>query len=387
MTDGFGRTIDYLRISVTDKCNLRCKYCMPPEGVEHLPHEEVLTLEEIARLAKILAGLGIRKVRLTGGEPMVRKNLLWLVKALKEDAGIEEVAMTTNGILFAPQARAYREAGLDSINISLDTLEEDEFAEITGKRELSRVLAAMDAAYEQGLKVKINCVPVREWNEEQLVRLALLAKDRKTDVRFIELMPIGCGKKYEGIPSEEILEKLERVYGKAEEQRNTEEQENAGQGAGKGTDRYVRAGQRYVRFPGFAGKIGFISPLSHKFCSECNRIRLTCEGRLKLCLHYQNGVELKPLLRSGASDEEIAETVREAVLKKPQEHHFKEQYLRENLSEEQTKGLGRKHRRNRREVRQGRETGRSLRREEAGGRNRRRSAEDGTDWRIGKAQE
>ena len=338
MTDGFGRTIDYLRISVTDKCNLRCKYCMPPEGVEHLPHEEVLTLEEIARLAKILAGLGIRKVRLTGGEPMVRKNLLWLVKALKEDAGIEEVAMTTNGILFAPQARAYREAGLDSINISLDTLEEDEFAEITGKRELSRVLAAMDAAYEQGLKVKINCVPVREWNEEQLVRLALLAKDRKTDVRFIELMPIGCGKKYEGIPSEEILEKLERVYGKAEEQRNTEEQENAGQGAGKGTDRYVGPA-RYVLFPGFAGKIGFISPLSHKFCSECNRIRLTCEGRLKLCLHYQNGVELKPLLRSGASDEEIAETVREAVLKKPQEHHFKEQYLRENLSEEQTKGL------------------------------------------------
>ena len=335
MTDGFGRTIDYLRISVTDKCNLRCKYCMPPEGVEHLPHEEVLTLEEIARLAKILAGLGIRKVRLTGGEPRVRKNLLWLVKALKEDAGIEEVAMTTNGILFAPQARAYREAGLDSINISLDTLEEDEFAEITGKRELSRVLAAMDAAYEQGLKVKINCVPVREWNEEQLVRLALLAKDRKTDVRFIELMPIGCGKKYEGIPSEEILEKLERVYGKAEEQRNTEEQENAGQGAGKGTDRYVGPA-RYVRFPGFAGKIGFISPLSHKFCSECNRIRLTCEGRLKLCLHYQNGVELKPLLRSGASDEEIAETVREAVLKKP---HFKEQYLRENLSEEQTKGL------------------------------------------------
>ena len=344
MTDGFGRTIDYLRISVTDKCNLRCKYCMPPEGVEHLPHEEVLTLEEIARLAKILAGLGIRKVRLTGGEPMVRKNLLWLVKALKEDAGIEEVAMTTNGILFAHQAKAYREAGLDSINISLDTLEEDEFAEITGKRELSRVLAAMDAAYEQGLKVKINCVPVREWNEEQLVRLALLAKDRKTDVRFIELMPIGCGKKYEGIPSEEILEKLERIYGKAEEQKNTEEQgnteeqENAGQGAGKGTDRYVGPA-RYVRFPGFTGKIGFISPLSHKFCSECNRIRLTCEGRLKLCLHYQNGVELKPLLRSGASDEEIAETVREAVLKKPQEHHFKEQYLRENLLEEQTKGL------------------------------------------------
>ncbi len=332
MTDGFGRTIDYLRISVTDKCNLRCKYCMPPEGVEHLPHEEVLTLEEIARLAKILAGLGIRKVRLTGGEPMVRKNLLWLVKALKEDAGIEEVAMTTNGILFASQAKAYREAGLDSINISLDTLEEDEFAEITGKRELSRVLAAMDAAYEQGLKVKINCVPVREWNEEQLVRLALLAKDRKTDVRFIELMPIGCGKKYEGIPSEEILEKLERVYGKAEEQGNT------GQGAGKGTDRYVGPA-RYVRFPGFAGKIGFISPLSHKFCSECNRIRLTCEGRLKLCLHYQNGVELKPLLRGGASDEEIGEAVRAAVLKKPQEHHFKEQYLREKLPEGQMKEL------------------------------------------------
>ena len=321
MTDGFGRTIDYLRISVTDKCNLRCKYCMPPEGVRHLPHEEILTLEEIARLSKILAGLGIKKVRLTGGEPMVRKNLLWLVKALKEDAEINEIAMTTNGILFAQEAQQYREAGLSSINISLDTLEEESYAQITGKDMLSQVLLSIEAALEQGLQVKINCVPVKEWNEEELVKLAGIAKEKPVDVRFIELMPIGCGKEFEGIPSEEILKKLERVYGRTKEIPKSEGQKS--QLLKDNEQNSNMAGPaKYVEFENFQGRIGFISPLSHKFCSECNRIRLTCDGKLKLCLHYQKGLELKPLLRGGATDEDIEQAIEAAVMEKPGEHHF-----------------------------------------------------------------
>ena len=323
MQDGLGREIDYLRISVTDKCNLRCRYCMPPHGITPLAHEEILTLEEIFRLVGIMEQLGIRKVRLTGGEPMVRKNLPWLVEQIHGLCGIREIAMTTNGTLFAPQAKVYREAGLTAVNISLDTLDPERFRCITGCDRADRaagvdsVLRAIDAALEQQLRVKINCVPCVEMNGEDIEGIAMLAEDRPVDVRFIELMPIGCGKEYTGIPSKEILKRLEQRFGKAIA---FSEKVNMATGPAE-----------YYQFPGFSGRIGFISPISHKFCRECNRVRLTCEGRLKLCLHYDRGLELKPLLRSGASDEEIGRQIINALKEKPSEHHFREKAAGEEL--------------------------------------------------------
>ena len=323
MQDGLGREIDYLRISVTDKCNLRCRYCMPPHGITPLAHEEILTLEEIFRLVGIMEQLGIRKVRLTGGEPMVRKNLPWLVEQIHGLCGIREIAMTTNGTLFAPQAKVYREAGLTAVNISLDTLDPERFRCITGCDRADRaagvdsVLRAIDAALEQQLRVKINCVPCVEMNGDDIEGIAMLAEDRPVDVRFIELMPIGCGKDYTGISSEEILRRLEQRFGKAIA---FSEKVNMATGPAE-----------YYQFPGFSGRIGFISPISHKFCNECNRVRLTCEGRLKLCLHYDRGLELKPLLRSGASDEEIGRQIINALKEKPSEHHFREKAAGEEL--------------------------------------------------------
>ena len=319
MEDGFGRTIDYLRISVTDRCNLRCRYCMPPEGVERIPHEELLTLEEIYRVVRVLSEAGIAKVRLTGGEPLVRKNLIRLISELHELTGIKEIGMTTNGVLFGEQAAGLATAGLTGVNISLDTLSPHTFLKITGYDLQEKVLQAVDAALNQGLRVKINCVPCKEFNEEDLPALALLAREKDIDVRFIELMPVGCGQQYHGIPSDQALIRLEGQYGKA-----TPCPEHRGNGPA-----------RYYSFEGFRGKIGFISPMSHKFCSECNRIRLTAEGRLKLCLNYHYGLELKPLLRKGASDGEILGAVEDALLHKPREHDF--QHMAEAQDCEQRK--------------------------------------------------
>ena len=312
---------------------------MPPQGILPVSHEEILTLEEIFRLVSIMEQLGVRKVRLTGGEPMVRKNLPWLVEQIHGLSGMKEIAMTTNGTLFAPQAEVYRRAGLTAVNISLDTLDPGHFRCITGGDRagnavgVENVLHAIDAALEQQLRVKINCVPCVEMNGEDIEGIAALAADRSVDVRFIELMPIGCGKEYTGIPSEEILHRLEQSFGKAialSEEADaaagclTENLNREMSGQIDSSDSKMTGPAEYYHFPGFAGRIGFISPISHKFCRECNRIRLTCEGRLKLCLHYDKGLELKPLLRGGASDEEIRERILAAVLEKPAEHHFRE---------------------------------------------------------------
>lgn len=306
MIDGIGRNIDYLRISVTDKCNLRCRYCMPEGGIDLIPHEELLTLEEIYRVVRIMESLGVKKVRFTGGEPLVRKNLIKLIEDVNGFPGIEEIAMTTNGVLFAGQAQALKKAGLKSVNISLDTLNPEGFFRITGVDAHKNVLEAIRGAREQDMQVKINCVPCKEFNEDDIVALAALAMWEKVDVRYIELMPVGCGANFHGISSEEILKKLEAKYGPA-----TATTERRGNGPA-----------RYYEFENFEGKIGFISPMSHKFCSECNRVRLTAEGRLKLCLHFNTGIELKPLLRSGMTDEEICEEIKKAILNKPVAHDF-----------------------------------------------------------------
>lgn len=314
MQDGIGRRIEYLRISVTDRCNLRCRYCMPPQGIEQIPHKELLTLEEIARLVHIMTGLGISKVRLTGGEPLVRRNLRKLVEDIHSLPELRDIAMTTNGVLFAPLAKEYAASGLSAVNISLDTLDAAKYDRITGmsraggRSNLDRVLEAIDTSVRLGLKVRLNCVPSREFNEEDVVSLAALAKDKPIDVRYIELMPIGCGREYTGISQEELLGRIEAAYGAA-----AAEPPLTGLAAGPA---------QYYRLEGFCGRIGFISPMSHKFCSGCNRVRLTCEGRLKLCLHYDSGIELKPLLRGGASDEDIRAAIESALQVKPAEHHF-----------------------------------------------------------------
>lgn len=310
MQDRFGRRIDYLRISVTDKCNLRCKYCMPPGGVERIPHGEVLSLEELARITGIMAGLGIRSVRFTGGEPLVRKNLVRLMEAIHELENIREIAITTNGVLLEEQLPGLMEAGLTSANISLDTVDPRTFREITGADACGKVLAAIEKCAASGVRTKINCVPCREWNAGELAEVAALAKRLPVDVRFIELMPVGCGRQFHGMPSEEVLEELVSAYGPA---RPLKDGKKRGNGPAQ-----------YYEFEDFIGKIGFISPMSHKFCGECNRIRLTAEGRLKLCLQYNAGVELKPLLRNGAADEEIRAAILEAVEQKPMHHDFEQ---------------------------------------------------------------
>ncbi len=309
MTDGYGREIKYLRISVTDKCNLRCRYCMPKDGIRHLSHDDVLTLEEIKRLASIMANLGIRRVRLTGGEPLVRKGVVSLVEMLHEEKGLEEIVMTSNGCLLSQYAGDLKKAGLSGINISIDTLKRNTYLELTGKDDLMNVLDGIDAAKQAGLSVNLNCVPMRGINENEIESLAGYAEGKNTEIRFIELMPIGCGAGYRGISSDEILDRLCGIYGAFHE-------ENADAAA------FQTGPARYYGFERYKGRIGFISPLSHSFCSDCDRIRLTAEGFLKLCLQYPEGADLKDPLRGGASDDEIRQIITDAVKNKPRSHSF-----------------------------------------------------------------
>lgn len=304
MLDGNRRIIDYLRISVTDRCNLRCVYCMPAEGVEWLPHEKILRYEDILRLCAICAKLGVTKYKLTGGEPLVRKGLASLVAGIKAIPGTQSVTLTTNGILLAQQLPELAEAGLDGVNISLDTLDPDRFAAITRGGRVERVMEGLEAALAQpGLNVKLNCVPSEE-DDRELVELAALAKDRPVAVRFIELMPIGLGQPARGRTEAQIRALLEGAYGPMEPYDGP---------MGNGPC-------HYVTLPGFAGKIGFISAMSHQFCARCNRVRLTATGFLKTCLQYETGVDLRALL--DRDDETLAAAIAGAVLHKPAAHQF-----------------------------------------------------------------
>lgn len=306
MLDRFGRQILYLRISVTDRCDLRCVYCMPEHGVEHLPHSALLSYEQIVRLARLFAELGIDQIRLTGGEPLVRRGLPQLVRALKDVEGIRTVSLTTNGVLLAEQLPALLAAGLDGVNLSLDTLDRAQYAALTRRDELPRALAGLEAALAApGLTVKLNCVPVGD-NDGQLVPLAALARDRDLAVRFIELMPIGLGATLPRRTQAEVLERLEEAFGPALPCAQTG-------GVGPG---------HYVTFPGFRGRVGFISAMTHQFCGSCNRVRLTATGFLKTCLQYEDGVDLKALLDAGADDAALRRAIEEAILAKPARHHF-----------------------------------------------------------------
>ncbi len=306
MTDGKGRTIDYIRVSVTDRCNLRCVYCMPAQGVEPEPYENLLTLEEIVRVCAAAARLGISKVKVTGGEPLVRKGCAQLVGMLKSTPGIREVTMTTNGVLLPRELPALVENGLDAVNISLDTLDPDCFMALTRCPLEGDVREAIREAVAAGIKVKVNAIPIEEYNGKGLADLAALAKDQPVDIRFIELMPIGEGKNLTPIPNEEVRRRLEAVHGVMVPWRGK-----------RGNGPAV-----YYSLPGFTGKVGFISAISHEFCGECNRVRLTSTGFLKLCLHYSDGVSLREAVRSGAGEAELADIIREAIMHKPLHHDF-----------------------------------------------------------------
>ncbi len=306
MYDQYQREIDYLRISITDRCNLRCIYCMPAEGVEMASHSDILSYDEILRICRNAAHMGIKKIKITGGEPLVRKDAPLLVKAIKEIPGIEKVTLTTNGLLLGEVIDELVQYGIDSINISLDTLDSSKYEEITRFSLLPKVLENIEKvlAYPQ-IALKINCVPMN-LSDQNLASLATLAKDHLIHVRFIEMMPIGYGKDFEFVSEQEIVNVLEQKFGPL-------------------TPFAGRLGNgpcHYYEIDGFQGKIGFISALSHKFCDQCNRVRLTSQGYLKACLQYEIGTDLKPLLRSGASDEELIAAMKTCIGKKPKGHEF-----------------------------------------------------------------
>ena len=306
MLDKLNRKIDYLRISVIDRCNLRCVYCMPEEGVESIPHEEILTYDEILRICETVSQLGIKKIKITGGEPLVRKDIVNLIRDIKNLDKIEQVTLTTNGILLYNMLDDLYDAGIDAINISLDTLKKDNFKQITRRDGLEKVLMAIDKAYNLGIRVKINCLAIRDFNINELADIANFAKDREIDVRFIELMPIGFGKKYTQIDNDEILSILESNFGTFEPVT-----EKRGNGPAK-----------YYKNKDMKGCIGFISAISHEFCESCNRIRLTSNGFLKLCLHYNKGIDLKAPIRSGISDEDLKILIHDTIWNKPLSHKF-----------------------------------------------------------------
>lgn len=309
MIDGQGRVIDYIRISVTDRCNLRCVYCMPEEGVETVSHHDILTYDEIYRLVKIFARLGVKKIKLTGGEPLVRLGLDKLLKDIKGIPGIEQVTVTTNGVQLAQQMDALAKAGVDGINLSLDTLNPEVFKNITRRDSFDKVMEGIKAALKYPkVPFKINCVPMG-FEGQNIVEVAELARQYPIHVRYIEMMPIGFGRQFDGSREDDILLLLKEKYGEYKEY-------NGVLGNGPG---------HYYEFPGFAGKIGFISAVSHKFCESCNRVRLTAQGYLKTCLQYDVGVDLRELLRNGASDDEILKAAEDAILRKPVGHQFTEE--------------------------------------------------------------
>lgn len=306
MLDRYGRVINYLRISVTDRCNLRCCYCMP-EGVQDVGMKNILTFEEIWEIVRTGVSLGITHIRITGGEPLVRKGCVNLIRGIRAIPGVETITMTTNGVLLGNYAKQLKEAGVDGVNISLDTLDPEEFFKITGKRELQEVLAGIRAAKTAGLPVKLNAVNRKELDPIPLVRYA---QEENLPLRFIEMMPVGYGKKYVGRSNEELRETLEAVCGNAECMTNREELSRMGSGPAV-----------YYQFSDLKVLVGFISAIHGKFCDTCNRVRLTAEGYLKLCLCYDEGEDLRRVLREGEK-ENLRTIMEQTIFRKPAAHCF-----------------------------------------------------------------
>lgn len=282
-----------------------------PDGADWIPMSEILTYEEITRICREAVQIGINRFKITGGEPLVRRECADLIRMIRQIPGVEEVTLTTNGVLLGEKLEELLAAGLDAVNISLDTLIPEKYQEITGFDELERVRGSISKAVKSGIRVKINTVLQKGINEEEWQNLAELAKDQNLDVRFIELMPIGRGKAEEGISGMWVLEKLKEAYGIKGELYSAE-------------GRFGNGPAVYYQLPGFQGKIGLISALHGKFCGSCNRIRMTSTGKLKSCLCYEDAISVLETARYGTS-EEIRKCLERAVLGKPKMHHFEEQ--------------------------------------------------------------
>ena len=301
MLDGLGRKIDYLRVSITDRCNLRCRYCMPHD-IMNVSSGCILRYEEVLRLCGILVTLGIQTVRITGGEPLVRKDAATLLAAMRQLPGVQRLAMTTNGTLLTQEQEVL--SHLDAVNISLDTLSSERYRALTGKSALDDVLKGIDITISRGLSVRINCVLMRGVNDDEIVQLAALAQDRPINVRFIELMPMGAGRDFERVSGAEVLKKIDARYALTPVLAD-----------GHGPARYYGSAD-------LMGKVGSIDAIGGHFCAECNRIRLTSEGYLKLCLYHEDGLDLRAMLRGGATDVDMANAIERVMLRKPKGHRF-----------------------------------------------------------------
>lgn len=304
--DKYERIIDYMRISIIDRCNLRCIYCMPSEGIKPIEHKDVLGYEEIIRIVRIAAGLGVRKIRLTGGEPLIRKDLPYLVSSINTLEGIEDISLTTNGLLLKKYAHALASAGLRRVNVSLDSLRPRRYREITRGGDINNVLEGIHEAEKAGLlPIKINMVPIRGFNDDEIEEFARLTLKTTYNVRFIEFMPIGAKEiwnheKY--ISTDEIKERVSKI-------------------APLIPVKIRRSGPaRYFRFEDAPGVVGFISPITHHFCNSCNRLRLTSDGKLRPCLFSETEIDLKSAMRCGSSDEEIERLLKLSIEIKPEGH-------------------------------------------------------------------
>jgi cyclic pyranopterin phosphate synthase len=313
MKDSYGRNINYLRISVTDLCNLRCKYCMPEEGISKVHHEDILTIEEIEEIAKVFVSLGVNKIRLTGGEPLIRSGIIDIVEKIGRLEEIKDLAMTTNGILLKQYAKDLKSVGLNRVNISLDTLNEEKYSYITRGGKLKDVLEGIEIAKKVGLTpIKINTVLIGGFNDNEIENFVRLTEKEEIDVRFIELMPIGEAIELESeyyVSNQLVLDKVPQLVKTKRED--------------------ISSPAVYYKLPNGKGKVGIINPISCKFCEYCNRVRLTAQGKLKLCLHSNEEIDLKSALRKG---EDIRSIILKSIEEKPESHKLESgEYVSKNM--------------------------------------------------------
>jgi cyclic pyranopterin phosphate synthase len=311
LVDGHGRLIGDLRVSVTDRCNFRCQYCMPAEGLPWLERDEVLTFEEIARLVSLLSSMGVHDIRLTGGEPLVRREFPRLVRMLREIEDVAEISLTTNGFLLERDAEALVKSGIDRFNVSVDSLQRDRFYELTRRDALEQVLRGLEllASFPEAHPIKVNAVAIRDFTEEEVIPFARLARSAPYEIRFIEFMPLDADHAWspeQVLTGAEIRCAIDAVYPLEPETREP------------------HATARVYRFADGQGKIGFINPVSEPFCADCNRIRLTADGRLRTCLFSLNETDLRGPLRAGVDDHELERIIRDAVWRKELKHHVGE---------------------------------------------------------------
>jgi GTP 3',8-cyclase len=317
MKDQFGRELTYLRISVVDRCNLRCLYCMPAHGAGFEPWKDLLSYEEIARLVRVFGELGIRKVRITGGEPLVRRDIEKLIAMIREVPQINELALSTNGVFLKGMAATLKNAGVDRLNVSLDTLQRSRFEEIARMDRLNEVLDGIDEALASGMKpLKLNTVLMRGINDAEILNLTRFAVKKRISIRFIELMPTD----------KSVLADPQKHFFSTQEARAEVEKEFRLTPA----DAYASSPSQNFKIDGTDSQVGFISPISNFFCSRCNRLRIKANGMLKTCLHGKEDLDMKLLLRGGISDEELKQTIQKVVYIRPEQHFLNDRQVQHN---------------------------------------------------------